>query len=77
MYDPDNTPLSTGGIRDLLQLVADLELNSRKLENLYQKKRIECLEQEVENYRLRERIKKLEYQAYLDGWDKSPDRMGR
>jgi hypothetical protein len=32
---------------------------------------------EVEIYTLRERVKKLEHQMYLDGWVKSPDGMGR
>jgi len=77
MYDPDNTPLSTGGIQDLLELVTKLQLSLKKLDALYEKEHVKCLMHEVEIYTLRERVKKLEHQMYLDGWVKSPDGMGR
>lgn len=77
MYDPDDTPLATGGLLDLVDLVAELRDSVNRLHSRYEEEHTKCLILEVEVYRLRERIKKLDHQAYLDGWVKSPEGMGR
>ncbi len=77
MYDTNSTPITTSGLIDLLHVTKELETGLKKLDELYEKEHIKCLMHEVEIYTLRERIKKLEHQAYLDGWLKSPDGMGK
>jgi hypothetical protein len=77
LYNHDDTPLATGGLLDLVDLVAKLKESISALHDKYEEEHTKCLVLEVENYRLKERIKKLDHQAYLDGWAKSPDGMGR
>ncbi len=43
MYDPDDTPIATGGIEDLLHLVTELQLALKKLDALYEKEHVKCL----------------------------------
>ncbi len=77
MYNPDDTPIATGGLLDLLTEATKLQESINELHDKYEEEHTKCLVLEVENYRLRERIKKLDHQAYLDGWAKSPEGMGR
>jgi len=66
MYNPNDTPLATGGIQDLFPLLRELQLSLKKLDVLYEEERIKRLIQEVEIYMLKEQIKSLEHEALLN-----------